>query len=144
MGMAWTLLSNQSAPPDSKMSLHTDMEGEYLAGPDQPQRITHVEPQDQSFLSPVIENVKSTSSTQKDIISMDRRDSLYMGKIGSIWLFGVLSQIYCNFWPKHGFASVKNTGFDSIPAAPVTIFSENALFRQNVIIYSIIMPQCIA
>ena len=36
MGMAWTVLSSQSTPPDAKMSLHTDVEGEYLAGPDCP------------------------------------------------------------------------------------------------------------
>ena len=44
----------------------------------QPQRITHAKPQDQSFLSPVIENVKSVEllRPRKSIISMDRRDSL--------------------------------------------------------------------
>ena len=60
MGMARTLLSSQSTQPDAKMSLHPNMQGEHLAGPDSPpQRITRIKPQDQSFLSRVIEKVKS-------------------------------------------------------------------------------------
>ena len=57
-----------------------------------------------------------------------------MGKIGSIWFFGVFSPV----------ANVKILGFIAFLPAPVTIFSENALFRQNVISYIIIMPQCVA
>ena len=60
----------------------------------------------------------------------------------AFWLFSHSFIVF--FWPKYGFASVKNTGFYSIPAGPSDHFSENALLGQNVIIYSIFMPQRVA
>ena len=58
--MARTLLSSQSTSTITKMSVYTYMEGRHLAGLTiQPQRITHVKLQDHSFLTPVIEHVKS-------------------------------------------------------------------------------------
>ena len=64
---------------------------------------------------------------------------LYMGKIGSIWLFGVFSQFYSIFWPKHGLSKVKNAGFYSIPAGSSDhVFGkkgQNVIFRQNLAKY---------
>ena len=46
----------------------------------------------------------------------------YMGRIGSILLFGVFSQFYSIF-PKNGISKVESTGFYSIPASPSNHFS---------------------
>ena len=65
-------------------------------------------------------------------------------KLGLFGFLAFFPQFYNIFWPKNGFANVKNTGFFCIPAGPSDYFSENALFGQNVNIYSIFMPQCVA
>ena len=63
MGMEGTLLSCKSTSPVAQVPLHSDMEREYLTRPHSPASANYPRkaplPQDQSLLSPVIENVKS-------------------------------------------------------------------------------------
>ena len=78
--MAWTLLSSQSTSTITKMSVYTYLEGRHLARPyRQPQRISHVKPQDQSVLldsSHRARKVRGVPQTYEGILSVDRGDSL--------------------------------------------------------------------